>query len=67
MEQENKRFIGIDLGKTKYTLKIIHPNGKVTGWEGKTTTAGRNELYRQLRKTDRIGIEVCSLAFLACK
>ena len=67
LEQENKRFIGIDLGKTKYTLKIIHPNGKVTGWEGKTTTAGRNELYRQLRKTDRIGIEVCSLAMKMVK
>lgn len=67
LEQENKRFIGIDLGKTKYTLKIIHPNGKVTGWEGKTTTAGRNELYRHLKKTDRIGIEVCSLAMKMVK
>lgn len=62
LEQKSKRFIGIDLGKTKYTVKIIHANGKVTGWEGKTTTAGRYELYKQLKETDRIGIEVCSLA-----
>lgn len=62
LEQLKRRFVGIDLGKTKYTVKIILTNGKVIGWEGKTTIAGRNELYKQLLPTDRIGIEVCSLA-----
>ncbi|MBQ0052516.1 MAG: hypothetical protein KBT11_10730 [Treponema sp.] len=54
--------MGIDLGKTKYTVKIIHQNGKITDKEGKTTVAGGNQLYAQLRNSDRIGIEVCSLA-----
>lgn len=67
MEQQNGRFVGIDLGKTKYTVKIIQSNGKVVGWEGKTTTAGRNELYKSLKKTDRVGIEVCSLAMKMVK
>lgn len=67
MEQQKIRFVGIDLGKTKYTVKIIQENGKVIGWEGKTTVGGRNELYKQLRSTDRVGIEVCSLAMKMVK
>lgn len=43
MEQKKIRFVGIDLGKTKYTVKIIQENGKVIGWDGKTTVGGRNE------------------------
>lgn len=68
MEQkQNRRNVGIDLGKTKYVIKIILENGKVIGWEGKTTPAGRDELYRQLKPTDRVGIEVCSLAMKMAK
>lgn len=67
MEQQERRFVGIDLGKRTYELKIINPNGKVTGFKGKTSIQGRQELYSKLQKTDRIAIEVCSLAMIMAK
>ncbi len=58
--EEKKRFIGIDLGKKTYVAHIL--NDKT--FNGKTTIAGRESLYKKLRKTDVIALEVCSLAFV---
>lgn len=64
---ERKRFIGIDLGKRTYEIKIIESDGKVSGTNGLTNPVGRKTLYRKLRCTDRVAIEVCSLAMVMAK
>lgn len=64
---EQKRFVGIDLGKRTYEIKFIHSNGKVTGTNGLTSPKGRKELYKKLNQTDRVAIEVCSLAMVMVK
>lgn len=64
---EQKRFVGIDLGKRTYELKIIGSGGKVTGTNGLTSSAGRKALYRKLMPTDRVALEVCSLAMVMAK
>ena len=64
---EQKRFVGIDLGKRTYEMKIIGSNGKVTGTNGQTNPGGRKALYKNLLPTDRVAIEVCSLAMVMAK
>ena len=64
---EQRRFVGIDLGKRTYELKIIGSGGKVTGTNGLTSPAGRKALYKKLRSTDRVAIEVCSLAMVMAR
>ena len=64
---EQRRFVGIDLGKRTYELKIIGSGGKVTGTNGLTSPAGRKALYRKLMPADRVALEVCSLAMVMAK
>lgn len=64
---EQKRFVGIDLGKRTYEIKIIESDGKVSGTNGLTNPAGRKILYKKLRCTDRVAIEVCSLAMVMAR
>ena len=64
---EQKRFVGIDLGKRTYEMKTIGINGKVTGTNGQTNPSGRKLLYRKLLATDRVAIEVCSLGMVMAK
>lgn len=64
---EQKRFVGIDLGKRTYEIKIIESDGKVSGTNGLTNPAGRKTLYKKLRCTDRVAIEVCSLAMVMAR
>ena len=64
---EAKRFVGIDLGKRTYEIKIIGSGGKVTGTNGLTSPAGRKALYKRLLPTDRVAIEVCSLAMVMAR
>ena len=64
---ERKRFIGIDLGKRTYEIKIIESDGKVSGTNGLTNPSGRKTLYKKLRCTDKVAIEVCSLAMVMAK
>lgn len=64
---EQRRCVGIDLGKKTYEIKFIAANGKVSGINGKTCPAGRKALYEKLLPTDRVAIEVCSLAMVMAK
>lgn len=64
---EQKRFVGIDLGKRTYEIKIIESDGKVSGTNGLTNPAGRKTLYKKLCCTDRVAIEVCSLAMVMAR
>lgn len=64
---EGKRFVGIDLGKRTYEIKFINENGSVSGTNGVTSPAGRKALYKKLRSSDRVAMEVCSLSMLMAK
>ena len=64
---EQKRFVGIDLGKRTYEIKFINENGSVNGTNGVTSPEGRKSLYKKLRSTDRVALEVCSLAMVMAK
>lgn len=64
---DGTRFVGIDLGKRSYVLRVIDGNGKITGWTGKTTPEGRKELYSRLRQNDIIGVEAGNMSFIMTK
>jgi len=64
---EQRRCVGIDLGKKTYEVKFIAADGNVTGTNGKTCPSGRKALYEKLLSTDRVAIEVCSLAMVMAK
>jgi len=64
MKEEKRRYVGIDLGKREYTMAIIGTNGKMKIHEGKTSTQGRQALYRLLTKTDKVALEAGNLAFI---
>jgi transposase len=66
-EQKIDRYVGIDLGKRTYELKLFNRDDTTEGWNGVTTLEGRLKLYARLRKTDRVGIEVCALAMKMAK
>ena len=64
---EQRRCVGIDIGKKTYEVKFIAADGKVTGTNGKTCPSGRKALYEKLLPTDKVAIEVCSLAMVMAK
>lgn len=61
--ETTRRFVGIDLGKRGYVLRVIDGK-KVSGWNGKNNREGRKELISRLRETDVIAVESCNLAFI---
>jgi transposase len=67
MEEEKRRYVGIDLGKREYTMAVIGRNGKMTIHHGKTCIQGRQALYRLLEPTDKIALEAGNLAFLMAR
>jgi transposase len=67
MEEGKRRFVGIDVGKREYTMAIIGKNGKMSIHQGKTSTGGRQALYRLLEKTDKIALEAGNLAFIIAR
>jgi transposase len=67
MEEEKRRYVGIDLGKREYTMAVIGKNGKMTMHKGKTSIQGRQALYRLLESTDKIALEAGNLAFIMAR
>ena len=67
MEEEKRRFVGIDLGKREYTMAIIGKKGKMSIHQGKTSIQGRQGLYRLLEKGDKIALEAGNLAFIMAR
>jgi transposase len=59
--------VGIDLGKRTYEMAVVGKGGKVTLSNGRTTIAGRQALYKKLRRQDKVALEACSLAFTMAK
>jgi transposase len=60
----SRRFVGIDLGKRTYELRLFDRSGSVTGWNGTTSPDGRKSLYARLLPADKVAVEVCALAFV---
>jgi transposase len=67
MKAEKRRYVGIDLGKREYTMAIIGRNGKMSVHHGKTSIQGRQALYRQLEKSDKVALEAGNLAFIMAR
>jgi len=67
MEEEKRRYVGIDLGKREYTMAVIGKNGKMTMHKGKTSIQGRQALYKHLEPTDKIALEAGNLAFIMAR
>jgi len=67
MEEEKRRYVGIDLGKREYTMAIIGKNGKMKTHKGKTNDYGRQALYRLLEKDDKVALEAGNLAFIMAR
>jgi transposase len=67
MEEEKRRYVGIDLGKREYTMAIIDLKGKMKIHTGKTSIQGRQSLYKQLERTDKIALEAGNLAFIMAR
>lgn len=66
MEEKQKRFVGIDIGKRTMEVRIKDEN-RVIAWNGKTDAVGRDRLIDILLPTDRIAIEAGNLAFIIAK
>jgi transposase len=64
MKEEQRRFVGIDLGKREYTMAIIETNGKMQHHHGKTSAQGRQALLRLLKQADKVALEAGNLAFI---
>jgi transposase len=67
MEVEQRRYVGIDLGKREYTLAIIGKNGKMNIRQGKTSEQGRAAMYRLLEKGDKVALEAGNLSFIMAR
>jgi transposase len=67
MEEEKRRYVGIDLGKREYTTAVIGKNRKMAIHHGKTCIQGRQALYRLLEPTDKIALEAGNLAFIMAR
>jgi len=65
--KENPRYVGIDLGKRTYEVAIVGKGGKVVMSNGKTFDAGRQSLYKKLRRSDIVGLEAGNMAFIMAK
>jgi len=63
MKEEERRYVGIDLGKREYTMAIISVKGKMSIHKGKTSIQGRAALYKLLEKSDKIALEAGNMAF----
>jgi len=70
MEGQNNqeaRYIGIDLGKRTYEMAVVGKGGKAALSNGKTSIQGRQALYKKLRPQDKVALEAGNLAFIMAK
>jgi hypothetical protein len=67
MMEETGRYAGLDLGKRTYAMTVAGTRGGAAVSNGTTTAAGRQALYRKLKRTDKAALEAGSLAFLMAK
>jgi transposase len=64
MEDQKKRYVGIDLAKRTMVVRFLSPNGKVKlNWDGKTDLSGRKKFMSHLKEGDCVYMEACELAF----
>jgi len=61
MEEEKRRYVGIDLGKREYTMAIIGDKKKMSIHHGFTSIEGRAALYKLLEKRDKVAMEAGNL------
>jgi transposase len=64
MKEEQRRYVGLDIGKRTYAMAVIGKNGKVSHSNGRTDSEGRAALYGKLEKSDKVALEAGNLAFI---
>jgi transposase len=64
---EERRWVGIDVGKRTMEVRIIDGHSKVLAWNGKTDGKGRTRLAELVRPNDLVGIEAGILGFAIAK
>jgi hypothetical protein len=64
MKEEQRRYVGLDIGKRTYAMAVIGKNGKVSHSNGRTNSEGRVALYGQLSADDKVALEAGNLALI---
>ena len=64
MQEQKRRFVGIDLGKRSLSIAIIGTNEKVKHFSVKTDSIGYAKLIKELQSDDIVALEAGNLAFL---
>jgi len=64
MEQKKGRFVGVDLAKRSMEVCFLAHDGTAERRSYRTDDDGRRRLGSALRKSDRVAVEACSLAFV---
>lgn len=64
---EERRWVGIDVGKRTMEVRFIDGDSKVKAWQGKTDGQGRSRLASMVKPGDLIGIEAGVLGFAIAK
>ncbi|GHV17356.1 IS110 family transposase [Spirochaetia bacterium] len=81
MRSEERRYVGIDLGKRTWVMMMVKRTGKLVKnargeeepeeklgkCQGKTTAEGRAKLYQKLKSGDKVALEAGNLAFIMAK
>lgn len=67
MEQEIRRFVGIDLAKKSMEVCILAEGKAALRSSFKTDAPGRTRLAEKLNETDTVAVEACSLAFVLAR
>lgn len=63
MEQQNRRYVGIDLAKRTMEVRILQDDHAAIAWNQKTDQEGLERLAKKLTHSDLVAFEACGTAF----
>lgn len=63
MNQECRRYVGIDLAKRTMEVRVLHDGHPAIAWNQKTDQEGQRRLAKKLTPQDMVAFEACGAAF----